>query len=459
MGKSMRQEKFIALRKEFPTFTYDQYDYQLTGKGLEVRYAFSISDRFRFYSTLFFPRKSWFVPDENIIPHLSNILFQIGMIELISYWKLTCSPRLIIKPHGLLPGQVAWWKKLYFNGLGEFFYLNSIDETRDNFMQIEVVPDDRLPLMTPELRPLVLIPVGGGKDSVVTLEILRKYFPCLPYLVNPRQASLETTMTSGFRRDQMAEVVRTLDPLMLRLNQEGFLNGHIPFSAVLAFTSILAAVLSGGKYIALSNESSANEATIPNTNINHQYSKSVEFETDFRQYLKEYVTAGIDYFSFLRPLSEIQIAGLFSQFHDHHPVFKSCNAGSKTDSWCGKCAKCLFTFIILSPFITRENLMKIFRRDLLDDASLKPLFDQLIGITPEKPFECIGTIDEVNLALGKMISNSGTGPLPALLDHYRSLPRSAGFSDEAFQRARSSYDETNFLTTPFESRLKSVLYV
>ena len=458
MSKSIRQKKFIELRREFPTFSYEKYDYLLTESGLEVRYTFSISERFHFHHTLFFPRKSWFLPDENILPHLPNILFQIGMIELISYWKLTCSPQLIIKPHRLLPEQVSWWKKLYFNGLGEFIYLNSLETVMDDFMLFEVASDDLLPLTNPGVSPSALIPVGGGKDSVVTLEILRHHISCLPFILNPRGASLETIQASGFRREGLVEAIRTLDPLLIKLNGEGFLNGHVPFSAVLAFTGVLAAILSGRQYIALSNESSANEATVENTTINHQYSKSVEFELDFRSYLAKYITPGINYFSFLRPLSEIQIARLFAKYPAHHAVFRSCNAGSKTDSWCGKCAKCLFTFIILSPFFPAAKLVTIFGSNLLDDVELKPLFDQLIGTVPEKPFDCVGTMEEVNLALGKVIRQSNAGRLPALLSYYSSLPLFRRFSEEKFGEALSSFNQENFLPPVFEHQLRSVLY-
>ena len=115
---------------------------------------------------------------------------------------------------------------------------------------------------------------------------------------------------------------------MLQLNAEGYLNGHTPFSALLAFLTLLIGVGSGSKYIALSNESSANESTVPGTDINHQYSKSIEFERDFRDYVSQHLSEEIQYFSFLRPLNEMQIASLFAQCEAYHPVFRSCNAGS-----------------------------------------------------------------------------------------------------------------------------------
>ena len=92
---------------------------------------------------------------------------------------------------------------------------------------------------------------------------------------------------------------------MLELNKKGYLNGHTPFSAIMAFSSIIAAYLNGLKFIALSKESSANESTIKDSYINPQYSKSYEFEKDYRYYDSTLVNSGVYYFSFLRPINEL----------------------------------------------------------------------------------------------------------------------------------------------------------
>ena len=220
-----------------------------------------------------------------------------------------------------------------------------------------------------------------GKDSIVTLELLGDLPGSIPLILNPRGASLNTVLARGYSEEDYIDIRRTIDPALLKLNDEGFLNGHTPFSALLGFVCALAAVISGKRFVALSNESSANEATIPGTTINHQYSKSVAYEKDFRHYPGRYLAPEVEYFSFLRPLNELQISRLFTGYPEYFPLFRSCNAGSKTDSWCGKCSKCLFSYIILSPFYTRGGpLNGIFGRDLFDDPDLIHYFDQLTGL-------------------------------------------------------------------------------
>ena len=203
----------------------------------------------------------------------------------------------------------------------------------------------------------------------------------------------------------------------------GFINGHTPFSAMVAFTTYFIAYILGRKYIALSNEDSANETNVKDDNINHQYSKTIEFENDFRFYAKNYLETEIEYFSMLRPINELQIAMLFSRIEKYHKIFKSCNVGSKGEEWkwCCDCPKCLFVYTILSPFLYKEELVNIFGEDLFEKESLLETFIELIGKGNNKPFDCVGTYEEVNFAVSKTIENlldKGI-KLPYLLQYYK----------------------------------------
>ena len=420
MKRTDNQYKFDALRKEFSTFTFERQTVKCENGALSLAFDFNLDDRYHFCPTLEIPARPFFDWDGISMKQLETLAFQIGMTELVSYWKIACPKRVVVKPFALSESQKKFWKKLYYNGLGEFLYLNGITVSEAELMVIEgidtltsfgmtclqkpadhVIPSDvgASVSMGSWLKEQTIVPIGGGKDSVVTLECLRKEMPVIPMIVNPRGATLNCVKTAGYKDDDFIVINRTLDPTMLKLNAEGYLNGHTPFSALLAFISILVAFGSRSKYIALSNENSANESTVPGTNINHQYSKSIEFESDFRNYVAENLSDEVQYFSFLRPLSELQIASLFAKCEAYHPVFRSCNAGSKTDSWCGQCPKCLFTWIILSPFLSREKLIAIFGKDLMADESLRPIFEELNGTAPVKPFECVGTVEEVRACM------------------------------------------------------------
>ena len=407
------QKKYNTYRLTFGEMVYESYSYSVDAEGLKLEFAFRLNDKIVFRPTAAIPRRPFLVFNQP--KELMDILvFNIGMIELVSYWKCVCPPVVRVLPHSLDDEQVRFWKKIYFNGLGEFFYTNGINASQDDFMTIVSNPQSAVsghPTQafkhpsTNEFTNLhiheftnYLVPIGGGKDSVVTLEALRPR-GVRPLIMNPRGATTLCAERGGFSPEETLVINRRIDPLLLDLNAKGCLNGHTPFSAMLAFYTLLAATLSGVRNVALSNENSANESTVAGSSVNHQYSKSLEFEDDFRRYVSRYVTPDINYFSYLRPLSELQIAKLFSQEKKYFDVFKSCNAGSKQDIWCGRCAKCLFAYIILSPFIEPETLNSIFGKSMLDDWELRGFFEELTGHTESKPFECVGTISEVNTAL------------------------------------------------------------
>lgn len=420
--RSNNAEKFSDFRKKFPFFTFEEQQFRLSRAGLAIRFTFNLADQYKFYPSLFIPRKACFLPDKEIIERLPLLVFHLGMIELVSYWKAACPPRVTIKPFGLFPEQVAWWKSLYYHGLGEFLYLNGLHTGEDNLMELEVASDEKKLRGNYPLDNSVLIPAGGGKDSAVTLELLAGLPGALPLILNPRGASLRSIALKGFGPEDFFEIRREIDPTLLQLNNQGFLNGHTPFSALLGFLTILASAMTGRQHIALSNESSANEPTIPGTTINHQYSKSFSFETGFREYVKRWLHPDINYFSFLRPLNEWQISSLFVRFKSFHTVFRSCNAGSKRDEWCGKCSKCLFTWIMLAPFLPDGELRAIFGREIADDPDMLPYLDQLTGLATEKPFECVGTLDEVNAALHISLNARKEHRLPLLLEYFRKSP-------------------------------------
>jgi len=458
MPKNNNREKFNRLRGEYPFLAFDGFDYQYSDKGLRVQFHFSLSDKYVFHPTMTVPAKDFFVPGNISDSFLENILFQIGMVESISYWKAACPPKLIVRGHTLSEEQANWWKKLYINGLAEFLYLNGIPVDPDEFIRIESEPGHEFKPFFLHLDPTAIIPVGGGKDSVVSLEILGGTNGNIPLILNPRDASKGTVMKMGLYYDSIVEVHRTIDPVLLELNAKGFLNGHTPFSALLAFVSILAAGFSGKKYIALSNESSANESTVKGSEVNHQYSKSVEFEEDMRQYVNNYISPDLEYFSFLRPLNELQIARLFSGFPKYFDVFKSCNVGSKTDTWCGSCAKCLFTYLILSPFVPQDKLETVFGKNLLKEVDLWPLLRQLSGMTGSKPFDCIGTVDEVNAALQLTLQRMPETGLPELLQLYRDSEFYLQYKDIDGDALLHAFNENHFLPKEFEALLRSKIY-
>jgi UDP-N-acetylmuramoylalanine--D-glutamate ligase len=397
-------EKFNSFRKQYPLFVYEDFKYSIDEKGLKIEFTF-INGEHTFSPTLLVEKKDFFSFSHLSKEQLSLLVFNMGMVELISYWKAFCSPRVVIKPYALKKEQIDFYKKLYYNGLGEFFYVNGINVSQEEFLNIENYSNNYTIAQSFEVEDKYIVPIGGGKDSVVTMDLLLSANrDVVPFIINPRGATVDCCSIAGFSQEKTLTCKRVIDAHLLELNAQGCLNGHTPFSAMLAFTTLLISALTKRKYIALSNEDSASESTVKGSEVNHQYSKSLEFENDFRAYVAKFVSEDFYYFSFLRPLSELHIAKLFSKL-SYQSVFKSCNAGSKQNIWCGKCPKCLFAFIILSPFVSKEELIAIFSKNLFEDKDLEEYFLQLCGERQTKPFECVGTVSEVNVALALCLRN------------------------------------------------------
>lgn len=451
-------EKFNELREKYSTFVYESFSVENTEDEIVIKLKYTIENLTTFEPEVRISKHNLNIKDE-LIENCQNAAFHIGMMELVNYWKATCCPNVVVKAGYINDEQINWFKKLYFYGLGELFFTNGIKTTIDDFMNIKCESDKVYEDVKNENNSGYLIPIGGGKDSCVTLECLKNEGDNYCLIVNPKPVTLECADIAGYGDDRIVTVIRKIDSNLLELNKQGYINGHTPFSAMLAFLSYFIADIIGKKYIALSNESSANESNVDGEKINHQYSKSVEFENDFRYYSAKYLKRNTEYFSFLRPLNELQIAMTFSKFEKYHKVFKSCNVGSKEKvwKWCCNCPKCLFVYIILSPFLYKEKLVNIFGEDLFERQDLQTTFVELTGNGDTKPFECVGTYEEVCFAISKTIDNlesPGTAKLPYLLQFYKNNFELSDLENDLTKK----YFEENNLTDAQNKILKEEIF-
>ncbi len=419
---------YNELRRRYPNFTYLNFTRSISGNRLHATFRYSLTPDLNFTHkvTFIFPHP---VTDQD---GLDNLVFHLGLSEMFSYWKLTCSPIVDIQAGKLFPDQIAFWHKLFLKGMGEYYYKNQINFTLADFLTLknsadaEIAPIHEQDSLSPKQ---VLVPIGGGKDSLVTLELLRPHFDILPFIVNPVPAINPLLSVAQIPSGVMVE--RILDPQLLDLNKRGFLNGHVPISAFYAFASVLSAYVSKTKYIAFSNESSSNEGNTLylGEEINHQYSKSQEFELDLSTYLHDLVP-DLSYFSFLRPLSELQIAKIFSRLSQYFPVFTSCNTNFKLDPaahpqagalWCKTCPKCVSTALLLACFVGKPGITAIMGAYPPNLPENQSIVDDLLGKNPVKPFECVLTRAEANAAW-EAVELGQPASLNSLLTHLTPSP-------------------------------------
>ncbi len=411
------------LRRRHPRFVYEKVEHAFDGNDLTVTFSFTLEPNIHFQPRIVFhtvSKEKWETIDKKLV---ENWLFAIGMVESLSYWKAACAPDFIIRAGFFNETQLSFWKKLLHKGLSEFFFINKIDGWREDFVRFSVEAESisqTFETQKPSIAPAhhILIPIGGGKDSIVTLELLKQSQEKLVSFAMNEDDRIAAVRELAQLPEHIA-VTRKLDPQILELNARGYLNGHTPYVALLSFISTCAAYLFGLDSVALSNEWSANEGNtlFLGQQINHQYSKTVEFEKDFREYLSEFLPSGIQYFSFLRPLHELQIAHIFSRYPQYFSAFLSCNRGKKTGQWCGECPKCLFVYIMLSAFLEPQQVEAIFGQNLFAKDSLKPLLEELSGAVECKSFECVGTRQETLAALALILEKYKGSSFPSLLGY------------------------------------------
>jgi hypothetical protein len=395
------------------------------------------------------------------VSDLDAALEGLHLIGGISYWKTCCPTHIRLDQDTLTEWDSAFWNEVYSKGLGEFFFRNRIaPEGRVVFPRGAPAGDALTGSTTPGARALLL--VGGGKDSIVSHVILRhgKLDHHLFYV--GRGEHIEPLIASI--RAPLLIVRRRLDPKLFELNAAGALNGHVPVSAYYAFAAQLVAVLEGFGALVASNERSASSGNlrIGEFEVNHQWSKGIRFETLFQQWQHCHLRNNPLYFSLLRPLSELGIAQGLARYPRHFPFFSSCNRNFRqTDErasqrWCGRCSKCLFVYIMLAPWIDDETLQHIFAGNLLANEENLAIVAELLGVEGHKPFDCVGTPDEVAAALWLCHAQGRYRDAP-LMEYFvnRVLP---GIADpEALVEAELTLSADHRLPLKWLHRLQSFL--
>lgn len=381
------------------TFAYEAYDLDARRGVLACHYR---ADDEAFVETITFS-----APDTASVAAIDAAARLVHLLAGISYYKATAAPRIDCTRYPLTEAERRLLGAHFRDGLGEFAYVNDLDLSD---IEIDARPSERRPVVYGPTAKSPLIPFGGGIDSIVTVEGVR------PVGETPR---LFVVSRRGDRFDAIeapaavtglpvTRAERQLDPKILRSAELGYLNGHVPVTGILSSLAVLAAVSGGHDAVVMSNERSASvgNTVVAGRSVNHQFSKSLEYENLLGDVVAETFGGSLGYFSWLRPFSELWVAERFADLTGYHRAFRSCNRAFhidrsiRLDTWCGRCDKCCFIDLVLAPFMGADDLRKVFGGDEpLDNPSLKGQFRTLIDASGSvKPFECVGDTDECRAA-------------------------------------------------------------
>ena len=344
-----------------------------------------------------------FALDATRAPAVEQAVRLLHLITGVSYYKAAVPNEIRIDGYAIDAATAVLMEQVYVHGLGEFAYRNGL--SLHGRVRFPVAAQAPAPAAAAGLREHALAAIGGGKDSLVSIEALRG-------------AGVDQTVTWIGGSQLIAacaartglptlNIGRALAPELFEYNRQGAWNGHIPVTAINSAIMVLAALLHGVDQVVFSNERSASYGSmIPGTGeVNHQWSKGWAFESAFGAYVQSHVAADLQYYSLLRPLSELAVARQFARTDHYDAHFSSCNRNfhllgeRPTNRWCGVCPKCHFVFLALAPFMPKPRLVGIFGRNLLDDANQTGGFDALLEYQDHKPFECVGEGQESRAAM------------------------------------------------------------
>ena len=340
----------------------------------------------------------------------------VFLLSGVSYYKTAAAPIIDFGTTALTQAEESFLREFYLQGLAEFAYRNNLDLTQLHIEARSAGPGGTTPpdppahggAARPPIPPRALVPFGGGIDSIVTVEQVRQQADVALFIVSrPADRFDAIEQPAAVTGLPVVRAEREIDPQLLRSAELGFLNGHVPVTGILSAIAVLAAVLTGRDAVVMSNEWSASIPTLEFDGhpVNHQFSKSEEFEAAFRGVLADQGSAP-EYFSWLRDRTELWVGREFAALTQYHDSFRSCNKAFYTERsrrfayWCGQCDKCCFIDLILAPFLPAETLRRIFAvaGEPLDDPALAAKFRSLLG-AGAKPFECVGEVTECRAAV------------------------------------------------------------
>jgi UDP-N-acetyl-alpha-D-muramoyl-L-alanyl-L-glutamate epimerase len=425
MARAARDDQVRRLREDYPVFRIEDARAVPGPAGVTLEFAFAAGE-LRFRPVVEF---AGLRPDEAgrvITATAQRMIRALAIVEAFSYWKALCSPVIEVALPGPGAAELDWWQAFWPGAMGEFFYRNQIDYTAPGFLVIQGPAGGTAASAgaggpgtagdAPAGPPLVLF--SGGKDSLALARIVAAGAGAAPvdfFLYNPgaRLRGLAGSLASGGR---LVEVRRTILPELLRLNAADHPNGHTPFSAYLAFAAMLTGYLRGSGPVMAGNSRSDDEPNVRSylgRPVNHQWTKSYEFETALSSYRDRWLPGAPGYSSPLRPLHEVQVIASLAGDVDAYLRTASCNQ-VRGGGWCRSCAKCAWVFLATAALFGHDLAIRKTGGDMFADPALAGVYQEMAGLTGVKPFECTGSEDEVKAAIQAVGRAQSPDAYPAL---------------------------------------------
>lgn len=335
-----------------------------------------------------------------------SLLGRLGLMEALSYWKAFLSPILRIEAFPFVYGEIEWWQRFLALSMAEFCYRNNVPLLTPEMLDLQgMVTSQTLAQGDENTDPgRVLTMFSGGKDSLVAALLaaqagLTQDF----FFYNPAPVQYESHLKNLGGQGTVLTLDRKILPALLELNRLGAPNGHTPYSAYLGLSAVILAISHGIGLVCAGNTRSDDDPNLRDQglDVNHQWTKSLDFELELNRLLSILGISEVQYFSILRPFYELQVIKVMLNNSSALSHIQSCNRVRR--GYCLRCAKCAWIGLALSVSVSNDEARLLMNGDVFGHDQAESLFRSMAGLEGTKPFECTGSEVEVRACLKELV--------------------------------------------------------
>ena len=325
---------------------------------------------------------------------------QAALANLMDLCSITLPREVVIEGIGLNRKALEFWERTARNLAAERLVEDNLPaEALDARWRSQSSVHGRMDPLPQSVRRGQLLAMSGGKESLAALKMMKDESACALFFLHYPDAGWAHggRLFRFFQRTHDCVKVRSditgTGPLLEEFGCSAygmFVIGQIAFSALLAMDRF--------STISIGNEFSANfgNGSHDGIQVNHQYDKSFSFAQELNGYLAEHVTDDFTHNSPFWQWHEYRIASKFFADERFLKLWTSCNNSTATNLFCGTCAKCAFVFLLGAAHTEPMKIRRLMGANMLDNLEL---IRSLADPEARKPLECVGTKEEVWVAL------------------------------------------------------------
>lgn len=306
------------------------------------------------------------------------------------------------------------WSTIFRNVWGVWRYENDIPDYAGPQVIDDPIKDVGSPAsvrLRPDIGGKLLMLCGGGKDSLATAKLLEgagvpyeaMVYSHSIYGKAQRQHDLIDSMLrhTSARRVHRGWVYDTaLDSPAARVHPEYGVKRMLSAETVSSYwTALPIALQHDFERVALGVTKSTDEHNFTwektGEEINYLWGMSVRAEKLLHDYIRAEIAENLSYFHLLRPIYDLLVFSLLTR---DQAAVTSTHSCAQQKPWCCRCPKCIYVWMHLVAYLDDWVVDQMFRENLFDLPENRSFIRKMLGIEGYKPWDCMGTVSETQVA-------------------------------------------------------------